>query len=159
MKRDGLFREEAVRAYLRARDERELLRISPRWLDWAFALLAAAAAAALAFAALVPLDLERVGPARVERAPEDRGRVVALFDAAAAHDLAPGQTLRFTTPLLPPGPPLVVARVERDAARRTVRAEAPLPAASPLFDGLQGTAVVVTGRRTLIATALAELAR
>ncbi len=159
MSGDGLFRDEAVREYLRGRDERQLLRLSPRWLDAVFVLLALVAAAALAFVALVPLDTEVSGPARLVTDADGRAAVVAVFDAAAAARVAPGQALRFVLPALPPSPPLRVERVERGATERLVRVRAPLPGPTLLPAGLDGSAVVVTGRRTLLASALAELRR
>ncbi len=158
MNDDGLFREEAVREYLRGREERALLRVSPRWLDWAFHVVAVAAIAAVGFAALVRLPTEVEAPARL--VGDARGlRVVAVLDEAVAARVSTGQPLRFVCAELPRARVLRVDRVRRGDAERLVRVESDLPADTVLPPGLAGRAVVETGSQSLFARAAEAFAR
>ena len=66
---DPLFRREAVEEYLRGRDHGRLLNVSPTWSVWAFALLLAVFAGALAYAAFARIGVDVRGQAIVRHAP------------------------------------------------------------------------------------------
>ena len=168
--RDPLFREEAVSDYLQARTRGQLLRISPAWTSWAFAVVVAAAVTAAIFASTAHLDQWVRGTAVV--LDRDGAReAVAFLPAADRALLAAGQPLLIRlegeqTPLR-----LTVERVVQEivgpSAVRGAFGDAAdlvslvgpsvlLRAAVPAADtasappGATGTAEVRVGRRTLL---------
>lgn len=100
---DGLFREEAVREYLRGRTEGRILRISPSWVRWVFWVFFVTAVGAAFFVSTVRVDQYVSGPAAVRRVPaEDAGatragaplEVVALLPASAHSLVTAGLPIR-----------------------------------------------------------------
>lgn len=153
MSEGGLFREEAVREFLRGRDERRLLPISPRWLGWTWWLLAAFAAALAAFALFVPMDVEVQGPAVVSAREHGPLEVAAMLSAADAARVGDEATLVFFAAGLPASAPLRVSA--RDAGPGgLVRVHAALPESTALVAGIAGRASVVVARRPLAASFL-----
>ena len=175
--RDALFREEAVSDYLQARTRGQLLRISPAWTSWAFAVVLAAAASAAAFASLAHVDQWVRGPAIVVAG--DTGRdVVAFLPAADRTRLALGQPLllrvegedaprRLVVQQVAPGivGPSGVRAVIGDGAEwltlagPSVMLRAAMPATGAAPPGAIGTAEVRVGRRTLLAALLPGVRR
>lgn len=147
----GLFREEAVREFLRGRDERRLLPISPRWLGWTWWLLAAFAAALAAFAVLVPVDVEVQGPAVVTAGAGGRMEIAAVLGATEAAAVGDDATMVFFAAGLPASGPLPV-RAREAGPGGLVRVRAALPESTTLVPGLAGRASLVVARRTVAAS-------
>ena len=86
-----LYRAEAIEQYQRGeRDEANLLEIEPRWTRYAYRILLALIASALAFSALVHVERSADGWGVVRD-----GRVVAFVPARDRAQLRAGQVLRF----------------------------------------------------------------
>lgn len=85
-----IFRREALEAYAVRGRHGDVIRISPRWVDWAYWLIVAVVAAALAYTALAQIARYSSGPAVVRVA--NRSEVTAHLGATvAAVAVASGQ--------------------------------------------------------------------
>jgi len=180
-----LYRDPALEAHLRAPGAGgRPIRMSPRWLDWAFAVLAAAALAAGAFAALATLDRWAGGPAVVRLEAGRPPRALAALPARFRSAVAPGATLRLDLHGTGAAPlALTIEEVGEVVAPAAARERfgaagdavplagpvfvvaAPLPArelpapAGPvaLYDGLTGRAEVKVGSERLLFSLLPAL--
>ncbi len=162
---DPLFREEAVREYLRVRTRGELLRISPAWADWVFWLLLTTAAGALAFMTLARVEHVVSAPAIVQAlaSPEIAGaatgrelEVVARFSPDARAHVTVGAPIRVRAGSggFPPLE-LRVAAVSSSPGEAALLAHAPIPPATDaashgLAAGAHAVAEVRAGQRTIL---------
>ncbi len=162
---DPLFREEAVREYLRVRTQGELLRISPAWADWVFWLLLATAAAALGFVTLVRVNHMMSAPAVVQTLTStgDAGstgearelEVVARFSSEARPHLIVGTPMRVRAGTGFPPLDLSIDALTSTPGDAALLAHAPIPpatdaAAHGLAAGAHAVAEVGAGQRTIL---------
>lgn len=154
---DPLFREEAVRDYIRGRTRGRLLGVSPAWTRWVFLLLAVTIAGAALFIAFARIDHEIAGPAVVRASRSDvpvAFEIVALLPAEASASVREGTRLVVRFPEAAPPPlDLSIGAIEpATASGIVVHASIPAEVAvrSPLLTpGLAGRAEILAGRRTI----------
>lgn len=180
-----LYRDPALEAHLRAPGAGgRPIRMSPRWLDWAFAVVAASALAAGAFAALTTLDRYAGGPAVVRLEDGAPPRALAALPARFRPAVTPGATLLLALDGTGAAPlALTIEEVGEVTAAAAARERfgaagdavalagpvfvvaAPLPSretsapAGPvaLYDGLTGRAEVKVGSERLLFSVLSIL--
>jgi hypothetical protein len=104
--RPPLFREQALRRYVAAREHGDLVRLPPRWTRFAYPLVLAMALAAVVFGWVGRVTQYARGPAIVREA-QGAYTVFALLPATDLSALRPGMPLR----LEPRGYPRATLRV------------------------------------------------
>jgi GAF domain-containing protein len=88
-----LYREEALRHYVSAGEQGDVLRVSERWMSWTFRLVGLSATAAVLFATLASVHRYAAGVAVVRIDAGARGHVVAVLPGHYLPTLRPGQPL------------------------------------------------------------------
>jgi membrane fusion protein (multidrug efflux system) len=88
-----IFREEALEAYAVHRHNADVIRVSPRWSDWAYWVIVAFVAVSVGFAAIAHMARYSTGPAVVRVA--NRSAVTAHMSATvAAVEVTSGQRIK-----------------------------------------------------------------
>ena len=100
MKNDNdIFRSEALEAYSARSDYGDVVRVSPRWADWAYRVLVAFAIAALGYSAVAGIAQYSTGPAVVSISGLSSVTAHGAAVVAAVH-IVPGQQVEHGEPLV-----------------------------------------------------------
>ena len=95
----GVFRREALEAYSTHSAYGDVVRVSPRWADWAYRLIIAFAIAALGYAAVASIAQYSTGPAVVGISGRSSVTAHSAAVVAAVH-VVPGQQVAHGEPLV-----------------------------------------------------------
>jgi hypothetical protein len=97
----GVFREEALRARAASRNQGNLLRLSPGWINWSYRLLLLVLLSTLLYAWLGTVHEYATGPAivrfdgRTDITARDEGTVASVLVAPGQHVEANAEIVRF----------------------------------------------------------------